>query len=109
MSRAATSGGGGVPPAEAIGCALVYKRFGAVVANRDVSLSLMRGEVHAVIGENGACKSTLMRALYGMDPPDAGEVRIGGEILARPSVAAAIARKVGMVHQHFMLVPTLTA
>jgi simple sugar transport system ATP-binding protein len=69
----------------------------------------MRGEVHAVIGENGAGKSTLMRALYGMHPPDAGEVRIGGEVIARPSVAAAIARKVGMVHQHFMLVPTLTA
>ncbi|HEX9102773.1 MAG TPA: ABC transporter ATP-binding protein [Polyangia bacterium] len=100
---------GGAPPAEAIGCSHVYKRFGAVVANRDVSLSVMRGEVHAVIGENGAGKSTLMRALYGMHPPDSGEVRIGGEVIARPSVEAAIARKVGMVHQHFMLVPTLTA
>ncbi|MDB4970702.1 MAG: heme transporter ATP-binding protein [Myxococcales bacterium] len=97
------------PPAEAIGCAHLWKRFGQVVANRDVSLSVMRGEVHAVIGENGAGKSTLMRALYGIEPPDAGSVRIGGEIVARPSVAAAIARKVGMVHQHFMLVPTLTA
>lgn len=99
----------GVPPAEAIGCSHLWKRFGACVANRDVSLSIMRGEVHAVIGENGAGKSTLMRALYGLSPPDAGEVRIGGEIVARPSVAQAIARKVGMVHQHFMLVPTLTA
>jgi simple sugar transport system ATP-binding protein len=97
------------PPGEAIGCGHLWKRFGPVVANRDVSLSIMRGEVHAVIGENGAGKSTLMRALYGMAPPDAGEVRIGGEIVARPSVAEAIARKVGMVHQHFMLVPTLTA
>jgi general nucleoside transport system ATP-binding protein len=105
MSTVAT----GAPPAEAIGCSHLWKRFGAVVANRDVSLSIMRGEVHAVIGENGAGKSTLMRALYGMAPPDAGEVRIGGEIVARPSVAEAIARKVGMVHQHFMLVPTLTA
>jgi simple sugar transport system ATP-binding protein len=99
----------GAPPAEAIGCSHVWTRFGAVVANRDVSLSVMRGEVHAVIGENGAGKSTLMRALYGMHPPDEGEVRIGGELIARPSVEAAIARKVGMVHQHFMLVPTLTA
>jgi ABC-type uncharacterized transport system ATPase subunit len=99
----------GAPPAEAIGCAHVSKRFGACVAYRDVSLSVMRGEVHAVIGENGAGKSTLMRALYGMQPPDSGAVRIGGEVIARPSVAAAIARKVGMVHQHFMLVPTLTA
>src|SRR5438552_3181086 len=97
------------PPAEAIGCAHLWKRFGQVVANRDVSLSVMRGEVHAIIGENGAGKSTLMRALYGLEPPDAGQVRIGGEIVPRPSVAAAIARKVGMVHQHFMLVPTLTA
>jgi simple sugar transport system ATP-binding protein len=97
------------PPAEAIGCSHVTVAFGACVANRDVSLSVMRGEVHAVIGENGAGKSTLMRALYGMHPPDAGEVRIGGEVLARPSVGEAIARKVGMVHQHFMLVPTLTA
>jgi len=109
MSEAATATASGGPPAEAIGCSHVWTRFGAVVANRDVSLSVMRGEVHAVIGENGAGKSTLMRALYGMHPPDAGEVRIGGEIIARPSVPAAIARKVGMVHQHFMLVPTLTA
>ena len=97
------------PAAEAIGCAHLWKRFGAVVANRDVSLSIARGEVHAVIGENGAGKSTLMRALYGLSPPDAGEVRIGGEVVPHPSVAEAIARKVGMVHQHFMLVPTLTA
>jgi simple sugar transport system ATP-binding protein len=97
------------PPAEAIGCSHLWKRFGAVVANRDVSLSVMRGEVHAIVGENGAGKSTLMRALYGIEPPDAGEVRIFGEVIARPSPQAAIARKVGMVHQHFMLVPTLTA
>jgi len=68
------------PPGEAIGCSHVSKRFGACVANRDVSLSVMRGEVHAIIGENGAGKSTLMRALYGLSPPDAGEVRIGGEV-----------------------------
>jgi simple sugar transport system ATP-binding protein len=94
---------------EAIGCAHVWKRFGPIVANKDVTLSVRRGEVHALIGENGAGKSTLMRALYGLDPPDSGDVRINGEVVPRPSVAAAIARKVGMVHQHFMLVPTLTA
>jgi simple sugar transport system ATP-binding protein len=93
---------------EAIGCAHVYKRFGEVIANRDVSLSVRRAEVHAVIGENGAGKSTLMRALYGLAPPDAGEVRIGGERVARPSVAESIRRGVGMVHQQFMLIPTLT-
>ncbi|HUS63298.1 MAG TPA: ABC transporter ATP-binding protein [Kofleriaceae bacterium] len=86
----------------------MWKQFGEVVANRDVSLSVARGEVHAVIGENGAGKSTLMRALYGEGAPDRGEVRIGGERIGRPSVAEAIRRKVGMVHQHFMLVPTLT-
>jgi simple sugar transport system ATP-binding protein len=93
---------------EALGCAHVWKRFGEIVANRDVSLSVGKGEIHAVVGENGAGKSTLMRALYGLNPPDQGEVRIGGERIARPSAAESIARGVGMVHQHFMLVPTLT-
>jgi simple sugar transport system ATP-binding protein len=93
---------------EALGCAHVWKRFGDVVANRDVSLSIDRGEIHAVVGENGAGKSTLMRALYGLDPPDEGEVRIFGERIDRPSVEASIGRKVGMVHQHFMLVPSMT-
>ncbi len=95
---------------EAIGCAHVWRRCGnGVIANRDISFSVARGEIHAVIGENGAGKTTLMRALYGITPPDEGDVRIGGVVVARPSVAESIARKVGMVHQHFMLVPTLTA
>ena len=95
---------------EAIGCAHVWRRCdNGVIANRDISFSVARGEIHAVIGENGAGKTTLMRALYGITPPDEGQVRIGGVVVARPSVAESIARKVGMVHQHFMLVPTLTA
>jgi simple sugar transport system ATP-binding protein len=98
----------GPPPSEALGCAHVWKRFGPIVANRDVSLSIARGELHAVIGENGAGKSTLMRGLYGLEPPDEGEVRLGGEVIARPSVSESIRRRVGMVHQHFMLVPSLT-
>src|SRR5687767_14002380 len=93
---------------EAIGCTGVSKRFGEIVANREVSLSVQKGSIHGVIGENGAGKSTLMRALYGIAPPDAGEVRLFGEIVKRPSVAESIRRGVGMVHQHFMLVPTLT-
>src|SRR5262245_27890883 len=93
---------------EAIGCSHVSKRFGDCIANREVSLSVARGTIHGVIGENGAGKSTLMRALYGMAPPDAGEVRIFGERVRGLSVAESIARGVGMVHQHFMLVPTLT-
>jgi general nucleoside transport system ATP-binding protein len=98
----------GATKGEALGCSHVSKRFGACVANRDVSLSVTRGQVHAVIGENGAGKSTLMRALYGLEPPDSGEVRIGGERVPQPSVEESIRRKVGMVHQHFMLVPELT-
>ena len=93
---------------EALGCSHVWKRFGELVANRDVSLSIARGTAHAVIGENGAGKSTLMRALYGLEPPDEGEVRVRGERIAQPSAAESIRRRVGMVHQHFMLVPTLT-
>jgi simple sugar transport system ATP-binding protein len=93
---------------EAIGCSHLYKRFGDLVANRDVSLSIEAGEVHAVIGENGAGKSTLMKSLYGLEPPDSGEVRLRGEIIAHPSVSQSLRRGVGMVHQHFMLVPTLT-
>jgi simple sugar transport system ATP-binding protein len=93
---------------EALGCSHVTKRFGDILANRDVSLSIEKGEIHAVVGENGAGKSTLMRALFGLNPPDEGEVRIGGARVERPSAAASIARGVGMVHQHFMLVPTLT-
>jgi ABC-type uncharacterized transport system ATPase subunit len=95
---------------EAIGCSHVWRRCAnGVIANRDISFSVARGEIHAVIGENGAGKTTLMRALYGLVPPDEGQVRIGGVVVAHPSVTEAILRKVGMVHQHFMLVPTLTA
>jgi simple sugar transport system ATP-binding protein len=93
---------------EALGASHLWKQFGDCVANRDVSLSIPAGSVHAVIGENGAGKSTLMKALYGLPPPDRGEVRLRGEVVARPSPAESLRRGVGMVHQHFMLVPTLT-
>jgi general nucleoside transport system ATP-binding protein len=93
---------------EAIGCDHVWKRYGDLIANKDVSLSVAQGSVHAVIGENGAGKSTLMKALYGMSPPDSGEVRLRGQVVARPSVTEALERGVGMVHQHFMLVGTLS-
>jgi simple sugar transport system ATP-binding protein len=93
---------------EALGCSGLSVRFGELWANREVSLSVPRREIHAVVGENGAGKSTLMRALYGLQPFDTGEVRLFGERVVRPSVAESIRRKVGMVHQHFMLVPTLT-
>jgi simple sugar transport system ATP-binding protein len=86
----------------------IVKTFGPVVANRGASLELAPGEIHALIGENGAGKSTLMRILSGMYAPDSGVVRVGGREVTGWSTSAAIAAGVGMVHQHFMLVPTLT-
>ncbi len=86
----------------------ITKRFGSFVANEDVSLSVERGRIHAIIGENGAGKTTLMNVLFGLLQPDEGEIFIDGEkkVLANP--AAAIAAGIGMVHQHFKLVPSLT-
>jgi len=92
----------------AIEMAAIVKRFGAVVANREASLTVPVGEIHALVGENGAGKSTLMRVLSGMYPPDAGTVRVNGRDVTGWGTADAIAAGVGMVHQHFMLVPTLT-
>ena len=86
----------------------IVKRFPGVVANAGVDFDLLPGEVHALLGENGAGKSTLMNVLYGLYPPDAGEVRLFGERVAFNSAADAIARGLGMVHQHFMLVKPFT-
>ena len=86
----------------------IVKTYGAVAANRDVSLQVARRSIHALVGENGAGKSTLMKIAYGNARADAGEVWIKGERIARHSVAQSIARGVGMVHQHFMLVGALT-
>ncbi len=86
----------------------VAKSFGAVMANRDVSLDVARGEIHALVGENGAGKSTLMRVLSGLYAPDAGTVEVNGRDVTAWKTTDAIAAGVGMVHQHFMLVPTLT-
>ena len=86
----------------------VAKTFGAVVANRDASLDVARGEIHALVGENGAGKSTLMRVLSGLYAPDGGTVEVNGRDVTAWKTTEAIAAGVGMVHQHFMLVPTLT-
>lgn len=86
----------------------IEKRFPRVVANHLVDFCVEEGEIHALVGENGAGKSTLMKILYGMESPDAGLVRVMGKEVREFSPAAAIAAGIGMVHQHFMLVPTLT-
>ncbi len=86
----------------------IDKSFGPVRANRAASLDVARGEIHALVGENGAGKSTLMRVLSGMYAPSAGTVIVNGRDVTGWTTAKAIAAGVGMVHQHFMLVPTLT-
>ena len=84
------------------------KRFGALVANDNVDFDVRRGEVHALLGENGAGKSTLMNVLYGLHQPDEGEIRLRGEPVHIGSPREAIGMRIGMVHQHFMLIPVMT-
>ena len=86
----------------------ITKRFPGVVANDDVDFDLRRGEVHALLGENGAGKSTLMNVLYGLYHPDEGEILVNGEPVRIDSPQDAIDRGIGMVHQHFMLIPVMT-
>ncbi|MEK6580561.1 MAG: ABC transporter ATP-binding protein [Bdellovibrionota bacterium] len=85
------------------------KTFGSLAANEDVSLSVRTGSIHAVIGENGAGKSTAMKMLYGIYPPDSGEILIRGEVKKWRSPMDAIHAGIGMVHQHFMLADPYTA
>ena len=87
----------------------IDKRFGAVHANRDVNLSVAAGTVHGIVGENGAGKSTLMSILYGFYQADSGDIDIEGRPARITGSREAIALGIGMVHQHFMLVDTLSA
>src|SRR5213080_280862 len=86
----------------------ITKRFPGIVANDDVDFDLLRGEVHALLGENGAGKSTLMNVLYGLYQPDEGEIRVNGRPVSIDSPKDAIDLGIGMVHQHFMLIPVMT-
>src|SRR5580698_7955668 len=94
------------PPAiELIG---IDKSFGPVHANANVNLVVERGLIHGIVGENGAGKSTLMSILYGFYEADAGEIRVNGAPVRIRTSREAISHGIGMVHQHFMLVPPLT-
>jgi simple sugar transport system ATP-binding protein len=86
----------------------VTKTFGAIRANDDVSISLRRGEILGLLGENGAGKSTLMKVLYGLYRPDSGTILLNGEEVQIRDPKDAVERGVGMVHQHFTLIPPLT-
>jgi len=86
----------------------ITKRFGSLVANNAIDFELKRGEIHALLGENGAGKSTLMNVLYGLHKPDEGEMLVGGEKVEITSPRHAMNLGIGMVHQHFMLVPVMT-
>ena len=87
----------------------ITKTFGNVVANNDVSIKVTKGTIHAIVGENGAGKSTIMRIAYGFYNADSGEILVDGRVVSIKNPHDAIALGIGMVHQHFMLVDTMTA
>src|SRR5947207_4383656 len=86
----------------------ICKAWPGVVANDHVNLAVRKGEIHALVGENGAGKTTLMNILYGLIHPDSGEIYINGQLVHISGPRDAIRLKIGMVHQHFMLIPPLT-
>ena len=86
----------------------ITKRFGALVANESIDLAIADGEIHAILGENGAGKSTLMNIVYGLLSPDEGTISVDGKIVDIQSPLDALAAGIGMVHQHFMLIPVFT-
>jgi ABC-type uncharacterized transport system ATPase subunit len=87
----------------------VSKSFGAVQANKDISFSVAPGEIHGIVGENGAGKSTAMKMLFGLYQADEGQILVNGQDVQLESPLDAMTYKIGMVHQHFMLAEPLTA
>ncbi len=98
----------GQPRIDSLEMQRITKRFPGVLANDNVDFDVKSGEVHALLGENGAGKSTLMKILYGMYHADAGEILLNGNLVNISSPTDAIKLGIGMIHQHFMLVPSLT-
>src|SRR6266699_7026910 len=86
----------------------ICKTWPGVVANDHVNLEVRKGEIHALVGENGAGKSTLMNILYGLIHPDSGEIHINGQPVHMAGPRDAISLGIGMVHQHFMLIPVFS-
>lgn len=107
MNSTSKQNGGAVSPF-AIELKAINKRFGSVRANQNIDLSVRSGTVHGIIGENGAGKSTLVSILYGFYTADSGTITVNGSVLDIRGSADAIAHGIGMVHQHFMLVPNFT-
>lgn len=97
-----------MPRIEHIQMKNIIKRFPGVMAVRGVDFDVKAGEIHALLGENGAGKSTLMKMLYGLYQPDGGQILINGQPTVINSPAEAMQQGIGMIHQHFMLVPSLT-
>ncbi|HEU4398579.1 MAG TPA: ABC transporter ATP-binding protein [Actinomycetota bacterium] len=113
MTTEATEVTGGGPEqarrrSPAIECRGVTRRYAGVVANDQIDLEVAEGEIHALVGENGAGKSTLMKMLYGLEQPDEGQILVRGEPQRIDSPRKAIELRIGMVHQHFMLVDDFT-
>ncbi|HEY6073040.1 MAG TPA: ATP-binding cassette domain-containing protein, partial [Anaerolineales bacterium] len=96
------------PPPPRLQMRGITKRYPGVVANNKIDLDVKAGEILALLGENGAGKTTLMNVLFGLARPDEGEILLDGEPVRIADPADAIARGIGMVHQHFMLIPVLT-
>jgi simple sugar transport system ATP-binding protein len=86
----------------------ITKRFGSLTANDSIDLAVGSGEIHAILGENGAGKSTLMNIVYGLLSPDEGTISVDGKVVTIDSPLDALAAGIGMVHQHFMLIPVFT-